>query len=78
MNENNFVIGTKQTNKSLLQNNVKQCYIAKDADNKIIYNISEICNNNGIPIVYMETMRDIGKKFGIEVGAACAVELKQD
>ena len=71
-----FVVGAKQTSKAIINNTAKLCYIAQDADEKIINNIIELCNNNKIPVIYVESMKELGKKFKVNIGAATAVELK--
>ena len=67
-------VGLKQVQKSIKENKAKMVYVAKDADEHITEDIIKKCQNNNISIVYVETMAELGKKAGIEVGASCAAE----
>jgi large subunit ribosomal protein L7A len=70
-----FVVGTKQTLKAVKKNIVKTCYIAKDADVRNVEEIIKFCTENNVNIIYVDTMKDLGDKFKIKVGAACAAIL---
>lgn len=70
-----FVVGVKQTSKAIINNLASKCYVAEDAEEKIVNNIVNLCNNNNVPIVYVESMKELGKKFNINIGAATAAEL---
>ena len=63
-------IGTKQTIKALERGEAKTVYVARDADEKVTTKVLELCRNNGIEIIYVDTMAQLGKACGIEVGAA--------
>jgi len=54
----------------------KQVFIAKDADERVVGRIKELCQKNNIPIVYVDTMKQLGKACDIEVGASVACLLK--
>lgn len=71
-----FVVGAKQSLKAIKNHIAVKCFIANDADEKVTNEIVELCNNNNVPIVYVESMKELGKKFKINVGTATAVELK--
>ncbi|MDD3841040.1 MAG: ribosomal L7Ae/L30e/S12e/Gadd45 family protein [Clostridia bacterium] len=70
------IIGTKQTKKEVVMNRVKKVYVAKDAENHIIRELTELCNEKLIPIIYVDTMKELGSICGIQVGAASAAILK--
>lgn len=72
----NYVVGLKQTIKAIIQQKVKHCYIAKDAEEKVVKDAIELCNKGNIPITYFDSMIEMGSKFGINVGAAIAAQLK--
>lgn len=50
--------------------------MASDADQKIIYPIKQLCDENGIPVYNVETMKQLGKLAGIDVGASIVGILK--
>lgn len=63
-------IGIKQTLKAVENNTAKVVYIARDADEKVIYPLRDLCISRSIEIVYADTMKQLGKACGIEVGAS--------
>lgn len=70
------IVGTKQVKRALNNRELKTVYIAKDADEKLRNQIVEACNEQGIEIVYIETMEKLGKHCNIDVSAASAALLK--
>jgi len=77
-NAKNLLIGTKQTKKAIAQGNVKEVFIAKDADQHIIDPIVNLCEDQGITIHFVDSMKQLGKACGIQVGAAAAAIQKSD
>ena len=63
-------VGTKQTIKALERGEAKTVYLAMDADERITTSVLELCKANGVEIIYVDTMAQLGKACGIEVGAA--------
>ncbi|WP_413376897.1 50S ribosomal protein L7ae-like protein [Alkalihalobacillus sp. 1P02AB] len=70
MQANQLVIGTKQTLRSLDNEEVSEVYIAKDAEYRIIHNVEALAKAKEIPIIYVDSMKMLGKACKIEVGAA--------
>ncbi len=68
----NKVTGIKETTKALSQNEVKTLFLAKDAENHLVQHLEQIAKEKNIEIVYADSMIDLGKACGIEVGAAAA------
>ncbi len=66
----NKAIGIKQTLKAVENKTAIKVFIAKDADEKITGSLRELCLANAIEIVYVDTMKQLGKAVGIEVGAS--------
>jgi len=64
------VVGLKQTGRALEKDNVRSVYVAKDADNRLIQPIIEMCKAREIQILEVPSMTELGKTFGIKVGAA--------
>ncbi len=69
-------IGTKQTYKAVTRGQAKLVYIARDAEKHVVKDLIEKCNQQGIEIIYVDSMRELGKTCGIEVGAAAAAVLE--
>ena len=67
---NNCRVGLKQTLKSIEQKEAVEVIIAQDADQAIITKVLLICQENDIPVSYVDSMRKLGKTCGIDVGAA--------
>lgn len=72
----NRVVGIKQTLKALKNNEVSKLYVAKNAEKKVIAPVVNLANENSIEIEYIDTMRELGKLCGIDVGAASVAMLK--
>jgi len=70
------VIGIKQTGKSLRNGLGKTLYVAKDSDEHLISPLIKLAEELKIEINYVNTMKELGRLCGIEVGAAVALILK--
>lgn len=73
---NNLIVGTKQSMRALEEKRIRKAFLAKDADKNIIGEFLKKCNENNINTEYVESMKELGKACGIEVGAAIAVIVK--
>ncbi|MDX8367575.1 50S ribosomal protein L7ae-like protein [Cytobacillus sp. IB215665] len=65
-----IIIGTKQTVKALKSEAVKEVIVAADADERIISKIVNVAKANDVPINKVDSMKQLGRACGIEVGAA--------
>jgi len=70
------VIGIKQSVKSLKNGGGKILYVANDAQEDLLKPVVELANNMNIEIRHVESMKELGKLCGIDVGAAVALLLK--
>ena len=70
LRNSNKAIGIKQTLKAVENNTAKVVFIARDADEKVTAPLKDLCISNSIEIVYADTMKQLGKACGIEVGAS--------
>ncbi|MFL0248483.1 ribosomal L7Ae/L30e/S12e/Gadd45 family protein [Candidatus Clostridium stratigraminis] len=70
------VVGIKQSIKVMKNNEAKAVYVAKDADSRLIVPVINLAQEISLEINYVDTMKNLGKLCGIDVGAATAVLLK--
>ncbi|MBN6187458.1 50S ribosomal protein L7ae-like protein [Aneurinibacillus sp. BA2021] len=64
------VIGAKQTMRAIESGLLAEVIIAKDADNRLTGKVISLCQDKGLPVHYVDSMRRLGKACGIDVGAA--------
>lgn len=72
----NKVVGSKQTLRHLARGDVVRLYVAQDAEERVVREVLERARAAGVEIVYVESMRELGRACGIHVGAAAAALLK--
>jgi large subunit ribosomal protein L7A len=65
-----IVIGTKQAVKALKEGTAQEILVANDAEPKLTAKVVEEALLMKIPIQYVDSMKNLGKASGIEVGAA--------
>jgi len=70
-------VGVKQTQRALEKGSVLRVYVAQDAEMHVLRPIVEQCRNQGIELLEIPTMTELGKACGIEVGAAVAALLAE-
>lgn len=68
----NISIGTKQTIRMVEFGKAAEVFVAKDADPRITLKIVNLCKKMGVKVTYADSMKQLGKACGIEVGAAMA------
>jgi large subunit ribosomal protein L7A len=68
-----IVIGTKQTVKALKDGTASELIIASDAETKVTSSVVKLAQELNIPIIYVDSMKKLGKACGIEVGASTVV-----
>lgn len=68
-------IGFKQVMRALDENRAKKVFLALDCDEKMKVSVSATCKEKNVPVFYVDTMDELGKKCGIDVKASCTVEL---
>lgn len=71
------VIGAKQTLKAIKNGVATIVFVAEDADQKVTKPIVEACLQNNLELVYISTIRELGKMCDIDVGAATACAVKE-
>lgn len=71
------VIGIKQSIKAVETETASVVFIARDSDAKVVKDLVDLCMRHNVEIIYTETMKQLGKACGIDVGATSAVILKR-
>lgn len=66
------VVGIKQARRAINNDEVQAIYIAEDAEPKVVQDIINLCNEKSIEIIYVSSMKELGKACGIDVNAAVA------
>lgn len=69
-------IGTKQTMRLVELDQAEEVYVAEDADPRLTSKIIYLCNQHSVKVTFVDTMDNLGKACGIEVGAAMAAIVK--
>lgn len=64
------IIGTKQVVKTIRAGQVEEIIIALDADSKVTDPVVALAKESNIPVVFVDSKRELGKACGIQVGAA--------
>lgn len=70
------VVGIKQARRAVNNDEAQTVYIAEDADPRVVQDVVDLCNEKSIEIIYVSSMRELGKACGIDVNAAAAAVLK--
>jgi len=69
-------IGLKQALKSLEKDIAAEIVIAKDAEKRVIQKLILLADEKKVPITYVDSMKQLGKACGIDVGAAAVALLR--
>lgn len=67
------IVGIKQTVKALQTGHVTEVFVALDADVRMTKRAVLLAQNKGIPVVLVDSKRELGRACEVHVGAAvCA------
>lgn len=72
----NRVVGTKQAMKALEQGKALVVFLARDAEAHISKPVADLCRQNNVELVFVDSMQELGQSCGIQVGAASAAILR--
>ena len=70
------VVGTKQVLRAVKNGRASAVYLCRDADEFIYRQIESACEENGVPITVVDSMKALGKQCLIGVKTAAAAVLK--
>lgn len=65
-------VGIRQTLKAIQKGQARAVYVAMDADRRVIDPVIRVCQVKGIPLMQVESMRELGSACGISVNCATA------
>lgn len=63
-------VGVKQTMKGLEQERLQEVVIAEDADPHVTDPVVALAERTGVPVSYVDSMKELGKASNIDVGAS--------
>ena len=76
MSDESIVIGTKQVKRALEQGILEEAILAEDADSALKNSLISDLEAAGVRFEMAQNMKDLGKAYGIQVGAAVVGKLK--
>ncbi|NLJ89234.1 MAG: 50S ribosomal protein L7Ae-like protein [Epulopiscium sp.] len=71
-----IVVGAKQVNKLLERKQAEIVYVAHNAEDRVVRRILEMAKEQGIELVMVENMRQLGEACNVEVETATAAVIK--
>ena len=72
----NKTVGTKQTLKAVDRGLAQVVFLAEDADERVLQDLLRACQERSVEVVQVESMAELGRACGIEVGAASAAVIE--
>ena len=66
-------VGIKQSTKAIATDKAVVLFVASDADQFVVKQVIDLASQKSVEIVYIETMKELGRACNIDVGAATAV-----
>ena len=66
------VIGLKQVRKAVESGRASLVFLADDADARVTEPIASLCDEQGVAVEHVATMKELGQAASIDVGAAAA------
>ena len=70
--ESKKVVGIKQVKKAVREGRALEVFLADDADPALTEPLEDACLDAKVRTSHVPSMKELGKTFGISVGAACA------
>ena len=72
----NLKTGFKEVMNIVAKNNAQRIVVAEDCEDRMKSQIIQAAEQTGVDVEYAQTMKQLGKLCGIDVGASCAVVKK--
>jgi len=64
------VIGIKEARIAAEANRLESLIIANDADLRVVGQLKQLCEQQGVPVHRADSMKQLGRAAGIDVGAS--------
>lgn len=68
-------VGSNQTVKAIRRGRAQMVFVATDADRRVLQDVIAAVRDQGLEVIEVGSMRDLGRACGIAVGAAAAAVL---
>ena len=72
----NKLVGFKQSIKAVESGKAAKVFLAKDADPQMQKSVEQSCGKANVPVEFVQSMAELGKSCGINIGAAVATILR--
>ena len=72
LNDSLKVVGTRRLLRAIGASEISVAYIARDADLYIVRQVRQACNDAGVRMIEVDTMKELGQACGVEVKTASA------
>ena len=69
-------VGTKQTLRAVERGQAAVVYVARDAEPHVVRQLLAMCRQRSVPVREVESMEELGRTCGVDVGAASAALLR--
>ena len=66
------VVGTRRLVRAVLAGEISEVYLAQDADLFIVRQVKDACNQAGVRIVEVDSMKQLGEACDVDVKTASA------
>ncbi|MDR2007031.1 MAG: ribosomal L7Ae/L30e/S12e/Gadd45 family protein, partial [Acidaminococcales bacterium] len=64
------VAGVKQALKAVDSGTAQKVFVAADADRRVVRPLLDLCGDKGLAVETVDSMKELGRLCGIQVGAA--------
>ena len=66
------VVGTRRLLRAIQAGEIAEAYVGRDADLFILRQVRQVCNEAGVRMVEVDSMKMLGEACGVEVRTAAA------
>lgn len=70
-------VGTKEATRTVEAGKALEVFVAKDADPRITSKLVNLCKRMNVPVTYVDSMKQLGKACGIDVGASVVAAVNE-
>ena len=75
LNQENTVVGAKQTKRALNDGRAVKVLLADDAGPRVTEPLEQLAQEKNIPVEHVPSMKALGAQCGIAVGSASAAQI---